>query len=77
MVRDEIKKILEDIVQEILQIKNVELLEETSLYDLGIDSLDKIEIWMSLEEKFQRDIPEDKIKKCQTVRDLIDLLETR
>lgn len=67
----ELKKIIKD-----LRNRDVELSEETRLEeDLSLDSLDKIEIWLAIEETFKIDIPEEEAKMIKTVNDLIHLVE--
>lgn len=48
--------------------------EDTSFVDdLGIDSLDVVELVMELEDAFGLDeIPEEELKKMRTVGDLVD-----
>ena len=48
--------------------------EETSFVDdLGIDSLDVVELVMELEDVFGMDeIPEEELKKMRTVGDLVE-----
>lgn len=75
MKRSEIKKTLLEIIKEYPYLKDLKITEESNLYNLGMDSLDKIELWMSIEEKFKKDIAEFDIRKCETVKDLIDLIE--
>ena len=43
--------------------------------DLGADSLDIIELIMSIEEKFDLQIPDDKIRKIATVEDIINYVK--
>ena len=74
-MRDEIKKKLLEIIQEYPYLKDLKITEESNLYNLGMDSLDKIELWMSIEDKFKKDISEYDMRKCETVKDLIDLIE--
>ena len=48
---------------------------EGHLYDdLGIDSLDLVEVVMALEEEFEIVIEEDDAEKWRTVQDIIDYL---
>ena len=42
--------------------------------DLGADSLDALEIVMSLEEEFSISIPEEQARKAVTVQDVIDVV---
>ena len=43
--------------------------------DLGADSLDTVELVMSLEEEFECEIPDDKDEKITTVQQAIDYVE--
>lgn len=45
---------------------------ESSLEDLGFDSLDKITALFELEKQFQISIPDDDIGSIRSVRDLVD-----
>ncbi len=44
--------------------------------DLGADSLDAVELCMSIEEEFDITIPEDKISDLKTVKDIVDFVES-
>ena len=44
--------------------------------DLGADSLDVVELLMTLEEKTGKTIPEDKVAEIKTVGDIAKVLET-
>ena len=55
---------------------NIEVIDErASLEDLGADELDQLEILMKLENEFEIDIDDDEFFKCQTVGDIISLLD--
>jgi len=43
--------------------------------DLGADSLDTVELVMSLEEEFGCEIPDDEAEKITTVQQAIDYVE--
>jgi acyl carrier protein len=43
--------------------------------DLGLDSLDVVELVMELEEEFEITIPNDQAEKIKTVSDAIDFIE--
>ena len=51
-----------------------EISEDTSFTeDMGIDSLDVVELVMEIEGEFGlSEIPEEELKKMHTVRDLVD-----
>ena len=44
--------------------------------DLGADSLDIVELLMTLEENEGKTIPEDQVQNIKTVGDIIKVLET-
>jgi acyl carrier protein len=43
--------------------------------DLGADSLDAVELIMSLEEEFEIEIPDDKVEGITTVQAAIDFVK--
>lgn len=43
-------------------------------HDLGLDSLDRIEIIMAFEKTFDISIPDDSVENVVTVQDLIDVV---
>lgn len=45
------------------------------LEDLGADSLDIIEMLMTLEDEYGVTIPDDKINQVKTVKEVADLIE--
>lgn len=44
--------------------------------DLGADSLDVVELLMTLEDNTGKTIPEDKVTDLKTVGDVVTMLET-
>ena len=55
-----------------------EVLEEKEVVkDLGADSLDIVEMLMSLEEEFNITVPEDEAVNIKTVGDIITLIESK
>ena len=49
--------------------------ESKFVEDLGADSLDVVELVMTLEEKFDVEIPDDQAEKIQTVQNAVDFIE--
>jgi acyl carrier protein len=43
--------------------------------DLGADSLDVVELLMSLEDEFSMEIPDEEIENIKTVGDLVSYIE--
>jgi acyl carrier protein len=70
-VEDKVKKI----IAEKLSVDLEEVLEEASFVDdLGADSLDLVELIMSMEEEFDIDISDEDAEKLVTVKDAIDYI---
>ncbi len=69
---DEVK----DVVVEQLNVSPDEVKEDSKFADdLGADSLDVVELVMSLEEKFDIEIPDEEAEKIATVADAIKFIE--
>ncbi len=51
--------------------------EKEVVKDLGADSLDIVEMLMSLEEEFNITVPEDEAVNIKTVGDILTLIETK
>jgi acyl carrier protein len=69
---DEVKKV----IKEQLNISEDEIKPESKFVeDLGADSLDIVELMMSLEEKFGIEIPDSEAEKMETVQDVVDYIQ--
>lgn len=72
MVIDKVKSIL----SEQFEVDTNELTENTHIEnDLGADSVDVIDLLMSLEDEFQVEIPDEAIDEIRTVGDLAAYIE--
>ena len=70
-VEDKVKKI----IAEKLGVDLEEVVPEASFVDdLGADSLDLVELIMSMEEEFETDISDEDAEKIQTVQDAINFI---
>ncbi len=68
---DKIKKV----IAEKLSVDLEEVVMEASFVDdLGADSLDLVELIMSMEEEFDLEIPDDDAEKLVTVQDALNYL---
>jgi len=68
-VVDKVKRIIADK----LSVDIEEVVPEASFVDdLGADSLDLVELIMTMEEEFDIDIPDEDAEKMVTVQDAID-----
>lgn len=59
-----------------LNIKEEKLTDNARIIeDLGADSLDIVEMFMTLEEEFELTIPDDNVVELKTVGDVISYIE--
>ncbi|MBW2363300.1 MAG: acyl carrier protein [Deltaproteobacteria bacterium] len=67
-----------DLIVEQLGVSRDEVVTKASFIDdLGADSLDIVELVMSLEETFDIEIPDEDAEKIQTIGDAIAYLKER
>ncbi|MBQ3547153.1 MAG: acyl carrier protein [Clostridia bacterium] len=72
MTIDKIKQILADT----LDVNIDELSADTNIAtDLGADSLDVVEILMSIEDEFDIEIPDSEIENIRTIGELVEYIE--
>ncbi|RPJ15547.1 MAG: acyl carrier protein [Desulfobacteraceae bacterium] len=72
-VEDRVKKI----IAEKLGVDLSEVVPEASFVnDLGADSLDLVELIMTMEEEFEMEISDDDAEKLVTVKDAIDFISS-
>lgn len=75
MQRAQIEEKVKEIVSEQLDVATDKIKDESSFQDdLGADSLDIVELVMSLEEAFECEIPDDEAEKISTVKQAIDYI---
>lgn len=71
MVFEKIKKIL----AEQLDVDAEELSMDTKIAeDLGADSLDVVELLMSIEDEFDVEIPDDEIENLKTIGNVVEYI---
>ena len=76
MMATELENKVSEIIVEQLGASKEEIVPEASFIDdLGADSLDIVELVMSLEEEFDIEIPDEDAEKIQTIGDAIDYLK--
>ena len=67
-----------DLIVEQLGVSREEVVTTASFVDdLGADSLDIVELVMSMEESFEIEIPDDDAEKMQTIGDAFSYLKER
>ena len=73
-IEEKVKKIIEEQlgVEKVKVVPNANFAE-----DLGADSLDIVELVMSLEEEFGIEIPDEDAEKILTVQEVVDYIEIK
>ena len=72
MVFEKIKQILADQ----LDVDAEEMSLDTKIGDdLGADSLDVVELLMSIEDEFDVEIPDEEIEKLKTIGDVVEYIQ--
>ena len=73
MIIDKVKEIIADQ----LSVKVDDIKETTNIAEeLGADSLDLVEILMSLEDEFGVSIPDEAIPEIKTIKEIVDFIES-
>ena len=74
MVFDKIK----DTIVEQLDVEEDAVTMEASITeDLGADSLDVVDLVMSIEESFDVEIPDEEVENIKTVGDIVKYIENK
>ena len=69
---------LREIMAARLGLRAEQLVPEARLVeDLGLDSLDAVELAISVERKFDIEVPEEELTKLKTVADMVALVQSR
>ena len=78
LTKDEIRAKIKKIVVENLGVSEDQVTDDAQFsQDLGADSLDQVELVMSLEEEFGAEIRDEDADSLNTVGDAINYLEKR
>ena len=73
---DTLQKIKE-IISEQTGIEEEKLSENTTIEDVVADSLDTVEMLMTIEESFDIDIPDSDAEKLGSIGDLVSYIENK
>jgi acyl carrier protein len=66
---------VKDVIAEALGVKNTDVVPTASFIDdLNADSLDIVELVMTIEREFDIEIPDDEAEKIRTVQDAVDYI---
>ncbi|MBQ5782303.1 MAG: acyl carrier protein [Oscillospiraceae bacterium] len=67
---------LKEIISEQLEVNAEDItLESNIMDDFDADSLDLVDIVMSVEDEFGVEVPEDAVEKIKTVGDVVNFIE--
>ncbi len=75
MSNDELVQKVKDLIAESLGVKKSDVVPSASFIDdLNADSLDIVELVMTIEKEFDIEIPDDEAEKIRTVQDAVDYI---
>ncbi len=78
MTRENVAEEIKKLISESLSTDINEIKEDSKFVDdLGADSLDIVELVMSMEKKFDIEIPDEDAQKIKTVGEAIDYISNR
>jgi acyl carrier protein len=74
---ENIEQRVKKIVAEQLGVNEADIKNESAFVeDLGADSLDTVELVMSLEDEFECEIPDEEAEKIRTVQQAVDFINS-
>lgn len=73
MIFDRVKEIIVDE----LGVDSEAITMDSTLEDLGADSLDAVELIMALEEEYDLEIAEDDAKAMKSVKNIVEYIENQ
>lgn len=75
MSANEVVQKVQDLIAESLGVKRAEVVPSASFIDdLNADSLDIVELVMTIEKEFDIEIPDDQAENIRTVQDAVDYI---
>ncbi len=78
MATQDVADALREIMAARLGLTAEQIVPEARLVeDLGLDSLDAVELAIAVERKFDIEVPEEELTKLKTVADMLALVESR
>lgn len=73
-VVDTFDRVCEEI-RDRFEITDIKIMPDTTLEELGADSIDLFDLVSDLEEKFEISVPDEEFEKIGTIQDIVDLVE--
>ncbi len=71
------EKVKDIIVEQLDVAEDAVTLEASITEDLGADSLDVVDLVMSIEESFDVEIPDEEVENIKTVGDIVKYIESK
>lgn len=71
------KKIIINIIKDVLEQSEKEISLEKKIKDLDIDSLEMYEILMKIEENFKIEFISEEIMKIKTINDIVEIVKEK
>lgn len=77
-LRGDIENRVLAVLREILALDGEPLdLDASIVEDLAATSLDRVSLFMALEDEFSGTLPDQEVQQIKTVRDIVDFIECR
>lgn len=73
--KEEIRERTIEVIHEQLAVEKNKVTDEVTLLELGMDSLDLVELVMDLEDEFDINIPDEAAEKFSTVKDVLGYVQ--
>jgi acyl carrier protein len=73
--REEVEKTVNEIFVDVFEVEPEKTRADTGLKDLGLDSLDAVDLVVALEKTFGLRIPEGEARKIRTIGDIYENVE--
>jgi acyl carrier protein len=77
MPEDNVEETLSRIVRKVTKKSEARVSLETTFKDLEADSLDRVQILISLEDSYDISLPEEEVARVQTMGDFVELVKKK
>ena len=69
------EKVIEIVCDQLTLDRSQVTMESSFLEDLGVDSLDIVQLIMALEEEYHLEISDEEAEKIRTIKDIVTYIE--
>ncbi len=67
---------IREIISQQLEVDEVMIHLETTMDELGADSVDMVDLAMTIEDEFQIEVPEEDLEGMKTVGDVVSFVDS-